>query len=516
MLAERDFVHPVAPSFPGDAAFRFKHLLVREAVYHATAKRLRATLHEAFADWLEQVAGDRINEFEEILAYHLEQAFRFLSELGPIEEAERKLAERAAAHLVTAARRAAALSDFEAVASMIRRALALGVADPRERVRVRFELGHALHQTRHVAEAEEVLTDTHDVAVQLGVDDVAALALVQLAWNRTGDPSGVYNHARRLEISEQAIEVLTRAGDQRGLALARRLRGVTLNYTDVTASGLELEQALRHARASGDKEMIRLTIGSIANAYLCDGPTPASIAIERCEDLLDSVRGDRVLEATVKRPLALFYAMSLRPADALRLVGEASDVLDELELRTRRSTVGWASTRSSWPGTSTLPSVTRGRSGPTSATSGPTSSIPGPATRSSSSLACTATRAAGGRRPRRWRTPTAWVATYSAPRRSAREIAVEARLAAHRGNPDAVPQAEEAVERSERRMGDLTSRAIVSLALAEVERSAGFARQANASLERAVALFKLKGNIAAAAAIERRWGPGRQTLPAAE
>ena len=64
VLAERDFVHPVAPSFPGDAAFRFKHLLVREAVYHATAKRLRATLHEAFADWLERVAGDRINEFD--------------------------------------------------------------------------------------------------------------------------------------------------------------------------------------------------------------------------------------------------------------------------------------------------------------------------------------------------------------------------------------------------------------------------------------------------------------------
>ena len=99
---------------------------------------------------------------------------------------------------------------------------------------------------------------------------------------------------------------------------------------------------------------------------------------------------------------------------------------------------------------------------------------------------------------------------------SAREIAVEARLAAHRGSPDAVPQAEEAVEHSERRMGDLTTRAIVSLALAEVERSAGLARQANASLERAVELFELKGNIAAAAAIERRWGPSRQTLPAAE
>ena len=84
--------------------------------------------------------------------------------------------------------------------------------------------------------------------------------------------------------------------------------------------------------------------------------------------------------------------------------------------------------------------------------------------------------------------------------------AVEARLAAHRGSPDAIAQAKEAVERSERRMGDLTSRAIVSLALAEVERAAGLARQAGDSFERAVELFELKGNIAAATAVEQTRG----------
>src|SRR5262249_4538430 len=69
-------------------------------------------------------------------------------------------------------------------------------------------------------------------------------------------------------------------------------------------------------------------------AHLYVGPIPAQAAIERCEQLLASVRGDRVLEATVKRPLALFYAMIERPEEAIRLAGEASDVLNELNLRT--------------------------------------------------------------------------------------------------------------------------------------------------------------------------------------
>jgi tetratricopeptide (TPR) repeat protein len=264
--------------------------------------------------------------------------------------------------------------------------------------------------------------------------------------------------------------------------------------------------------------MIRLTIGSFASAYLRDGPTPASIAMERCEELLDSVRGDRVLEATVKRPLALFYAMSLRTADALRLVGEASDVLDELELRSaqvyrrvgvyalelagdldaaeRHARAIWTYFRNLRPdqldtrARDAIVELARlycdqGRWGEAAEAMADADSL-------------------GRDRQRAGRAG------------SAREIAVEARLAAHRGSLDAVPQAKEAVERSERRMGDLTTRAIVLLALAEVERSAGLARQANASLERSVELFELKGNIAAAAAIERRWAPGRQTLPAGE
>ena len=68
-------------------AYRFHHILIRDTAYNALLKRARATLHERFVEWAEQVnrERDREQEFEEILGYHLEQAFRYRSELGPID-----------------------------------------------------------------------------------------------------------------------------------------------------------------------------------------------------------------------------------------------------------------------------------------------------------------------------------------------------------------------------------------------------------------------------------------------
>ena len=41
-------------TLPGDDAFRFRHLLIRDAAYDALPKAARAELHERFADWLER------------------------------------------------------------------------------------------------------------------------------------------------------------------------------------------------------------------------------------------------------------------------------------------------------------------------------------------------------------------------------------------------------------------------------------------------------------------------------
>ena len=81
-LATKQFVRD-APEMV-EKHYRFNHVLIRDAAYNGLLKRARATFHERFVDWADRVNRERgrETEFEEILGYHLEQAHRYLSELG--------------------------------------------------------------------------------------------------------------------------------------------------------------------------------------------------------------------------------------------------------------------------------------------------------------------------------------------------------------------------------------------------------------------------------------------------
>ena len=66
---------------PEEPTFRFRHILIRDVAYATLPKARRAELHRGVADWLRAWFGDRIDEFVEIEAYHLEQAVRLRHEL---------------------------------------------------------------------------------------------------------------------------------------------------------------------------------------------------------------------------------------------------------------------------------------------------------------------------------------------------------------------------------------------------------------------------------------------------
>ncbi|HEV8279610.1 MAG TPA: adenylate/guanylate cyclase domain-containing protein [Streptosporangiaceae bacterium] len=123
-LIHKDLVRPDRAVLPGEHAFRFRHLLIRDAAYQALAKADRAQLHERFARWLEE-RGAGLVELDEITGYHLEQAFGYRCELGPADERARQLAADAAAHLDKAGRRAMDRGDTGAAVSLLERAEAL-------------------------------------------------------------------------------------------------------------------------------------------------------------------------------------------------------------------------------------------------------------------------------------------------------------------------------------------------------------------------------------------------------
>src|SRR5438067_7544175 len=85
-MTQKQLVRPVDAD--GEHEYRFHHILVRDAAYQGILKRARATFHARFVDWAARVnrERDRGAEFEEMLGYHLERAYQYLSELGPVDD----------------------------------------------------------------------------------------------------------------------------------------------------------------------------------------------------------------------------------------------------------------------------------------------------------------------------------------------------------------------------------------------------------------------------------------------
>jgi class 3 adenylate cyclase/tetratricopeptide (TPR) repeat protein len=330
-LAVRDFIRPAQASFAGEAAFRFKHILVREAAYAATAKKLRASLHEQFANWLERLVGERIAEYEEILGYHLEQSYRYREELGTLDAGTRETGTRAASHLTTAGRRAFDRGDVRATSNLLERALELGVRDPVERAHVQAIFGQALSRAGRQLESEAVREACIEDAERVGERALAVRVRVGLAMSRgMSDPA--LSAGEMQQVAEDAIATLTALGASAYLASAQQLLGTALGMMGRQRERLAaLEQGLQHAEAVGDRPAMWPVITSLGRS-LCDGPTPVPDAIARCDDLLEGYGADRVAEASVGQFRAALLAMAGRRDDAIEALARSSAVLDELSL----------------------------------------------------------------------------------------------------------------------------------------------------------------------------------------
>ncbi len=158
-LSDRTMIRPGASVFAGEQSLRFTHILVRDAAYEQMLKETRAELHERFASWVQQKAGERAGEYEEILGYHLEQAHRYLDDLGPLNEHGVELAAQAATRLSNAGRRALARGDMSAAVNLLERAVALVPKSHPERSDLLLKLGIALAETGEVGRADALLSE---------------------------------------------------------------------------------------------------------------------------------------------------------------------------------------------------------------------------------------------------------------------------------------------------------------------------------------------------------------------
>jgi tetratricopeptide (TPR) repeat protein len=332
-LVRRELIRPDDALLPGEDAFRFRHLLIRDAAYAAMPKEQRARLHESFANWLEQTVAKASFERDEILGYHLERAFTLRAELGHDGPAEQKLASQAGGKLVAAGLRAVTRGDAHAAATLLGRGIALLPSGDPKRLGAQSDHALALARIGAFDESMSLLRATVADAAHRGDTRVEARArLTLMAVETRIDPN-----VRMVDQLQQALEIASRVeaiGDAPTLVKAYERIGSTRFMLGRAGDGeLDLRTAAELAVQAGEQSLA-LEISSARLRPMLYGPTPASDGLLHCRHVYADAGHQLAIAAHASQAKALFAAMQgdfdlARAADAdlLPLIEELGLVL---------------------------------------------------------------------------------------------------------------------------------------------------------------------------------------------
>jgi class 3 adenylate cyclase/tetratricopeptide (TPR) repeat protein len=336
-LVRRHLIRPDVPQLPREDAYRFRHLLIRDAAYDALPKATRADLHRHFAAWLEE-HGQSLVELDEILGYHLEQACWYRAELGlGIEDDLRSSARR---HLTDAGRRALSRQDLTAASQLLRRALVL-VPENEVDVPLEIDLAFALFGAGNGDEAFRSLDALAERSSVVG-DPVGEICS-RLGRGIFATNLGPHGGVRRLDrLTEEVGPVLEAAEDQHALYLLHSARGIVAqNLIRRDTELAELEQAAYHARLAGLPHLAAQSLRTQSGARFY-GSMPLTQLLTWLEEH-ESEHGHREWRLTHWRAFTLAMLGRFdeaRPilAEFLRVVEERGDLLSLGQYRSHSAT----------------------------------------------------------------------------------------------------------------------------------------------------------------------------------
>ena len=311
-LTRKQFIR-VSRAIEAEPIYRFEHQLVRDTIYTGLLKRARATLHVEFVRWADRMNADRDRalEFEAILGYHLEQAHKYMRELGPLDESGIQIGRDAARRLGNAGRRAFASGDIRAAANLFQRAVALLQPEDAQRIALLPELGETLMSMGDFAGARTVLDDAITAAERTGNHRVKASSQLIGMFVRlySGEQQSDWS-GETLRVAHEIIPILERENAHNELATGWRLivlvHGIAGRYGLASEA---LEHSILHARLAGNERLLTRN-GLILSMNGLFGPTPAQRAIEECERFIAEGLSDRQVEGNIVCTLAQLKAMN--------------------------------------------------------------------------------------------------------------------------------------------------------------------------------------------------------------
>jgi class 3 adenylate cyclase/tetratricopeptide (TPR) repeat protein len=327
-LVRKELLRPAPAPFGGRDGFAFRHQLVRDAAYDSLPKQTRAELHERYAGWLAEAFAARAAEVGEVLGWHLERAYRLLTELGPVDAHGREVAAAASAQLAAAGHLATGRGDLPAAANLLERAIALLPPGDRTRLQLLTDLGEVLILNVETERAQRVLDDALAAAERTGDQALAAHATLGKLELRLDSPDR--GPERYRADVQQALSLLEHLGDEQGQSRAWRLLGLD-SYLRCQIGRAEEEflRAVEHARAAGDQRIEAGNLYALVQAAFW-GPTPVAEGIRRCQEIRERAEGSYRVEMSALHTLAGLHAMAGEFERARELGDSAAQIAGKL------------------------------------------------------------------------------------------------------------------------------------------------------------------------------------------
>jgi class 3 adenylate cyclase/tetratricopeptide (TPR) repeat protein len=281
-LSRKELVRPMrVSSMAGEDEYAFWHILVRDVAYGQIPRAARVERHSRAAAWIAGVAGDRVEDFAEILAYHYTTALG-LASAAALPAAE-DLEAAALRFLLLAGERALDLDVARAEAHLVR-ALGLAPQGHPRRPEVLVRWADAVRQANRHREATAALEEAISAFQEAGEKHAAAQAMTTLAnvrW-QLGDPrsrDAVSEAVSLLESLAPGPELVDAYAE---MARLRHLAGEHREAVESAQRAIELARILglgEHPKALGYLGNSRVELGDVAGQL--DAQRAVSLAIER-------------------------------------------------------------------------------------------------------------------------------------------------------------------------------------------------------------------------------------------
>ena len=324
------FARPTS-SLAGQVEYAFRHALVREVAYAGLPKSRRARAHADHAAWIERLAGDRVDEFADLIAHHYGAAIAGEdADLAWADEADqmRRVRERAYESLMRAGTLARRRYALDHAAELHERAADLANDDP-ARAKAFEELGRDHDANYHGDPALDAYMRALDL-FRAGAGTPADVARVCVNAAKLATKVGPFRTSPAPETVDALIEEgLSTAPDLTARAWLLQLFG------DVGVMRFELKQddpmglrarihaserALALAEEIGDPELLTWTVAGLSNLYELDGDLPRSFSTaERAAEFANAipspvVRAERLLFLSLTLASEGRYLDSVEPA----------------------------------------------------------------------------------------------------------------------------------------------------------------------------------------------------------